>query len=94
MANRLLLASVIIFGIIAIIISINSYYNNIIDGRVKFEKDLEHTIGYTALDPEKQHAISSLTGKWVGIKFKSCRKDLDWPGKADRSKSPGGAIII
>jgi hypothetical protein len=42
--------------------------NTYVDGRVKFEKDLEHTIGYTTTDPEKQHAISPLTGKWVEIK--------------------------
>jgi len=42
--------------------------NTYVDGRVKFEKDLEHTIGYTTNDPERQHAISPLTGKWVGIK--------------------------
>ena len=42
--------------------------NTYVDGRVKFEKDLEHTIGYTTKDPEKQHAINPLIGRWVGIK--------------------------
>jgi hypothetical protein len=28
----------------------------------------EHTIGYTINDPERQHAISPLIGKWVRIK--------------------------
>ncbi|MFZ0514384.1 MAG: hypothetical protein WAM14_22460, partial [Candidatus Nitrosopolaris sp.] len=42
--------------------------NTYLDGRVKFEKDLEHTIGYTAGDPQKQHATSPLFGKWIGIK--------------------------
>jgi hypothetical protein len=42
--------------------------NTYLDGRVKFEKDLEHTIGYTTGDPEKQHAISPLLGRWIGIK--------------------------
>jgi hypothetical protein len=42
--------------------------NTYLDGRVKFEKDLEHIIGYTKGDPEKQHAISPLLGRWIGIK--------------------------
>ena len=42
--------------------------NTYVDGRVKFEKDLEHTIGYTTGDPEKQHAISPLVGRWIGVK--------------------------
>ena len=42
--------------------------NTYLDGRVKFEKDLEHIIGYTTRDPEKQHAISPLLGRWIGIK--------------------------
>jgi hypothetical protein len=46
-----------------------TYHSNMyLDGRVKFEKDLEHIIGYTTGDPEKQHAISPLLGRWVGIK--------------------------
>jgi hypothetical protein len=42
--------------------------NTYLDGRIKFEKDLEHTIGYTTGDPEKQHAIRPLVGRWIGIK--------------------------
>jgi hypothetical protein len=42
--------------------------NTYVDGRVKFEKDLEHTIGYTTDNPEKQHAISPLVERWIGIK--------------------------
>jgi hypothetical protein len=42
--------------------------NTYLDGRIKFEKDLEHTIGYTNGDPEKQHAIRPLLGRWIGIK--------------------------
>jgi hypothetical protein len=42
--------------------------NSYVDGRVKFEKDLEHTIGYTNGDPEKQHSMTPLLGRWIGIK--------------------------
>jgi hypothetical protein len=42
--------------------------NTYVDGRVKFEKDLEHTMGYTTNDPEKVHAIAPLLGQWIGIK--------------------------
>jgi hypothetical protein len=42
--------------------------NTYVDGRVKFEKDLQHIIGYTTGDPEKQNAISPLQGRWIGIK--------------------------
>jgi hypothetical protein len=42
--------------------------NTYLDGRIKFEKDLEHTIGYTTGDPERQHAIRPFLGKWIGIK--------------------------
>jgi hypothetical protein len=42
--------------------------NTYVDGRVKFEKDLQHTIGYTTGDREKRHAISPLLGRWIGIK--------------------------
>ena len=42
--------------------------NTYLDGRIKFEKDLEHTIGYTTGDPGKQHALRSLLGRWIGIK--------------------------
>jgi hypothetical protein len=42
--------------------------NTYLDGRIKFEKDLEHTIGYTTGDPQKDHAIRPLLGRWIGIK--------------------------
>jgi hypothetical protein len=42
--------------------------NTYLDGRIKFEKDLQHTIGYTTGDPEKQHTIRPLLGRWIGIK--------------------------
>jgi len=42
--------------------------NTYLDGRIKFEKDLEHTIGYTTGDPEKDHGIRPLLGRWIGIK--------------------------
>jgi hypothetical protein len=43
--------------------------NTYLDGRVKFEKDLMHTEGYTKKDPEKRYAITSpLSGRWIGIK--------------------------
>jgi len=43
--------------------------NTYLDGRVKFEKDLMHTDGYTKKDPEKRYAITSpLSGRWIGIK--------------------------
>ncbi|MGC1930999.1 MAG: hypothetical protein WA667_18675 [Candidatus Nitrosopolaris sp.] len=29
---------------------------------------MEHAIGYAAGYPEKQHAISPLLGRWIGIK--------------------------
>ena len=29
---------------------------------------MEHIIGYTTGDPEKQHATSPLLGRWIGIK--------------------------
>jgi len=39
-------------------------------GRVKFEKDLMHTAGYTAnsQDPQILNAVNVALGKWVGIK--------------------------
>jgi hypothetical protein len=39
-------------------------------GRVKFEKDLMHTAGYTAnsQDPQKLNSVNIALGKWVGIK--------------------------
>lgn len=46
-----------------------TYHSNTYEtGRVKFEKDLMHTIGYTTKDPEKEQAIPKLDGKWAGIK--------------------------
>jgi hypothetical protein len=47
-----------------------TYHSNTYEtGRVKFEKDLMHTIGYTSnsTDPQKE-AIPKLDRKWVGIK--------------------------
>jgi hypothetical protein len=39
-------------------------------GRVKFEKDLMHTAGYTAnsQDPQRLNSVNIALGKWVGIK--------------------------
>ncbi|MDQ6863080.1 MAG: discoidin domain-containing protein [Thermoproteota archaeon] len=39
-------------------------------GRVKFEKDLMHTAGYTAnsQDPQRVNSVNIALGKWVGIK--------------------------
>jgi hypothetical protein len=37
-------------------------------GRVKFEKELSHTAGYTNNDPQKLNATDSLTGRWIGVK--------------------------
>jgi hypothetical protein len=46
-----------------------TYHSNTYEtGRVKFEKDLMHTVGYTKEDPEKEQAIPKLDRKWVGIK--------------------------
>ena len=42
--------------------------NSYVTGRAKFEKELEHTAGYTTNDPQTQHATSTLQGKWIGIK--------------------------
>ena len=44
--------------------------NTYVTGRVKFEKDLQHTVGYTNGDPEKLLTLtaSSLQGRWIGIK--------------------------
>ena len=44
--------------------------NTYVTGRVKFEKDLQHTVGYTSGDPEKLRALTanSLQGRWIGIK--------------------------
>jgi hypothetical protein len=41
-----------------------TYHSNTYEtGRVKFEKDLMHTIGYTTKDPEKEQAIPKLDRK-------------------------------
>ena len=47
-----------------------TYHSNTYEtGRVKFEKDLEHTQGYTTNDKEKTNAIQKqLLGRWIGIK--------------------------
>ena len=47
-----------------------TYHSNIYEtGRVKFEKDLEHTQGYTTNDKEKLNATKKpIIGKWIGIK--------------------------
>jgi acylphosphatase len=44
--------------------------NTYMTGRVKFEKDLMHTAGYTAnsQDPQILNAVNVALGKWVGIK--------------------------
>jgi hypothetical protein len=44
--------------------------NTYMTGRVKFEKDLMHTAGYTAnsQDPQISNAVNMAIGKWVGIK--------------------------
>jgi hypothetical protein len=46
-----------------------AYHSNTYEtGRVKFEKELEHTAGYTTNDPEISGATGTLQGKWVGFK--------------------------
>jgi F5/8 type C domain/Bacterial Ig domain len=46
-----------------------AYHSNTYEtGRAKFEKELEHTAGYTTNDPEKSGATGTLQGKWIGIK--------------------------
>jgi hypothetical protein len=44
--------------------------NTYMTGRVKFEKDLMHTAGYTAdsQDPQIFNAVNMALGKWVGVK--------------------------
>jgi hypothetical protein len=42
--------------------------NVYVEGRVKFEKELEHTAGYTDNDPDIDGAIDPLQDRWVGIK--------------------------
>ncbi len=47
-----------------------TYHSNTYEtGRVKFEKDLMHTQGYTTDDKQRPNAIKEpLLGRWVGIK--------------------------
>ena len=46
-----------------------AYHSNLYEtGRAKFEKELEHTAGYTTNDPQILHATNTLDGKWIGIK--------------------------
>lgn len=47
-----------------------TYHSNTYEtGRVKFEKDLMHTQGYTTDDKQKTNAIEKpLLGRWIGIK--------------------------
>jgi F5/8 type C domain/Bacterial Ig domain len=46
-----------------------AYHSNLYEtGRSKFEKELEHTAGYTTNDPEKSGATNKLDGRWIGLK--------------------------
>jgi hypothetical protein len=47
-----------------------AYHSNTYQtGRAKFEKELEHTAGYTTNDPQKTGATSTLQGRgWIGVK--------------------------
>jgi len=65
-------------------------------GRVKFEKELEHTAGYTTNDPQISGATGTLQGKWVGVKavfytFQNGSVKLEqWlDDKSDNINSPG-----
>jgi hypothetical protein len=37
-------------------------------GRVKFEKELSHTAGYTSGDPQRLNLFPSMVGRWLGAK--------------------------
>ena len=46
-----------------------AYHSNLYEtGRNKFEKELEHTAGYTTNDPEKSGVTKKLDGRWIGLK--------------------------
>jgi len=46
-----------------------AYHSNLYEtGRSKFEKELEHTAGYTTNDPEKSGVTKKLDGQWIGLK--------------------------
>src|SRR6266571_4208342 len=74
-----------------------AYHSNTYEtGRVKFEKELEHTSGYTTNDPEISGATGTLQGKWVGFKavfytFPNGTVELEqWlDDKSDNINSPG-----
>jgi hypothetical protein len=74
-----------------------AYHSNTYEtGRVKFEKELEHTAGYTTNDPQISGATGNLQGKWVGFKavfytFPNGTVELEqWlDDKSDNIISPG-----
>jgi hypothetical protein len=47
-----------------------TYHSNTYEtGKIKFEKDLMHTDGYTTHDPQRKNATKEpLLGRWIGIK--------------------------
>jgi hypothetical protein len=46
-----------------------AYHSNFYEtGRSKFEKELEHTAGYTKGDPEIPNVCAKLDGRWIGVK--------------------------
>jgi hypothetical protein len=46
-----------------------AYHSNLYQtGRSKFEKELEHTAGYTRNDPQIQSVCAKLDGRWIGVK--------------------------
>ena len=74
-----------------------AYHSNTYEtGRVKFEKESEHTSGYTTNDPQISGATGTLQGKWIGIKavfytFQNGSVKLEqWLDyKSDNINSPG-----